>query len=203
MFKSFSCLLKTNDFVLQYILFYTVTISGCIPYNGNVSKVIFVHFLDFELFESTDFEHLTEEKEDKLKLLSVSADKTIIIWHLDTNIDTWVENYRLGDVGGNISGFLGGKFSPSGEFIMGHDLRGAFHVWKYNVSNCLRKVLLLLTKNWNNYRNQTTHGHRKLCLVGTLMRLPTSSGIPKDSFYYQLVPIKLPDCTPLGEMIVR
>lgn len=76
-----------------------------------------------------------EKEENKLRLLSVSADKTVIIWHRDLNVDTWVENYRLGDVGGNVSGFLGGRFSPSGEFLMGHDLRGAFHVWKYNVGN--------------------------------------------------------------------
>lgn len=77
---------------------------------------------------------IEKNEEDKLKLLSVSADKTAIIWHRDLSIDTWVENYRFGDIGGNVSGFLGGKFSPSGNTVMVHDLRGAFHVWKYNVS---------------------------------------------------------------------
>ncbi|XP_065224423.1 elongator complex protein 2 [Planococcus citri] len=88
-----------------------------------------VYSLQWKHFENE------EKDEDKLKLLSVSADKTAIVWHRDPSIDTWVENYRLGDVGGNVSGFLGGKFSPSGEFIAAHDLRGAFHVWKYNKEN--------------------------------------------------------------------
>lgn len=75
-----------------------------------------------------------------MKLLSVSADKTAIVWQQDLTLNTWIETYRLGDVGGNAAGFLGGCFDPSGQIVMVHDLIGTFHVWKYDV-NCINHLL--------------------------------------------------------------
>lgn len=102
-------------------------------FNKGWHSATFSRSFSHTYFQSAYF--FPEEKvEDRLKLLSVSADKSVVIWQRDMAADTWVENYRLGDVGGNLSGFLGGRFDPTGRFIMCHDLLGAFHVWKHDVS---------------------------------------------------------------------
>lgn len=65
----------------------------------------------------------------QLRLLSASIDKTIILWSLDTEVGVWMENARLGEVGGNSLGFFGAKFNKSGDLIMGHGFQGSFHIW--------------------------------------------------------------------------
>lgn len=39
---------------------------------------------------------------------------------------------RVGEVGGNTLGFLGGVFSPCGKIIVAHGYQGAIHIWKLN-----------------------------------------------------------------------
>lgn len=69
----------------------------------------------------------------KLQLLSSSIDKTLIIWEM--NDDVWVENVRVGEVGGNSLGFYGGKFAPNGKSIIGHGFQGSFHIWHQDANN--------------------------------------------------------------------
>ncbi|BFY99084.1 hypothetical protein BsWGS_02124 [Bradybaena similaris] len=72
-----------------------------------------------------------------MKLLSASMDKTMIIWSPDADTGMWVEEVRVGDVGGNTLGFFGGLFSPSGQSILGHGYQGAFSQWTYNKGSCV------------------------------------------------------------------
>ena len=52
----------------------------------------------------------------KLRLLSASLDKTIILWQSDQDADgLWVECIRVGEVGGNTLGFLGCQISSQGQ----------------------------------------------------------------------------------------
>uniref|UniRef100_A0A0B7ACE9 Elongator complex protein 2 n=2 Tax=Arion vulgaris TaxID=1028688 RepID=A0A0B7ACE9_9EUPU len=67
-----------------------------------------------------------------MKLLSASMDKTMIIWSPDLDTGIWIEEVRVGDVGGNTLGFFGGLFSPCGQSILGHGYQGAFNQWTYN-----------------------------------------------------------------------
>lgn len=80
---------------------------------------------------------ITGKQEGKIKLLSTSLDKTMIIWSPDES-GTWIEEARLGEVGGNTLGFYGGKFGHNGLGIVGHGYQGSFHMWKFNKDN----------KNW-------------------------------------------------------
>ncbi|KAK2720771.1 elongator complex protein 2-like isoform X2 [Artemia franciscana] len=71
----------------------------------------------------------------KLRLLSASMDKTMIIWEEDEN-GIWADCVRVGEVGGNTLGFLGCTFSPDGCIILAHGFQGAFHMWRLDeISN--------------------------------------------------------------------
>ncbi|KAK6619878.1 hypothetical protein RUM44_006278 [Polyplax serrata] len=72
-----------------------------------------------------------------LKLLSSSMDKSLIVWAPDKS-GIWSEEARVGEVGGNMLGFYGGKFGPQGQLIMGHGYQGSFHIWAYDE----------VSKNW-------------------------------------------------------
>ncbi|KAL3269365.1 hypothetical protein HHI36_008437 [Cryptolaemus montrouzieri] len=63
-------------------------------------------------------------------LLSASWDKTMVIWEFDKEHNLWLDNIRVGEVGGNTLGFFGGVFGPDGDTIIGYGYHGAFHMWK-------------------------------------------------------------------------
>lgn len=65
-----------------------------------------------------------------LSLLSVSMDKTMIVWVPDPNTGTWLDQARMGDVGGITLGLYGGVFGPTGDVIIAHGYQGAFHIWQ-------------------------------------------------------------------------
>ncbi|XP_036331221.1 probable elongator complex protein 2 [Rhagoletis pomonella] len=69
-----------------------------------------------------------KSEKDGIRLLSVSIDKSIIIW-APSEDGIWMEKVRVGEVGGNSLGFYGGKFSRSGKSIFGHSYQGGFHIW--------------------------------------------------------------------------
>ncbi|XP_030846506.1 elongator complex protein 2 isoform X2 [Strongylocentrotus purpuratus] len=64
-----------------------------------------------------------------LCLLSASMDKTMIIWRFDDQNAMWIDEVRVGEVGGNTLGLYGCQFSPDGEAILSHGYQGAFHLW--------------------------------------------------------------------------
>lgn len=68
-------------------------------------------------------------KNDGLKLLSASADRTVIIWEPASETGIWTEKIRTGEVGGNTFGFSGAKFSPTGNSVIAHGYYGSFHKW--------------------------------------------------------------------------
>uniref|UniRef100_A0A8C6T1K0 Elongator complex protein 2 n=1 Tax=Neogobius melanostomus TaxID=47308 RepID=A0A8C6T1K0_9GOBI len=67
--------------------------------------------------------------EQPLSLLSASMDKTMILWAPEDGSEVWVEQVRVGEVGGNTLGFLGCQMSPDGSMIMAHAFHGALHLW--------------------------------------------------------------------------
>nr|XP_012148486.1 PREDICTED: probable elongator complex protein 2 [Megachile rotundata] len=67
-----------------------------------------------------------------LRLLSCSLDKSMIIWEPDKVTGIWSEKVRVGEVGGNLMGFYGCKFSKNGLNILAHGYQGSFHIWEYS-----------------------------------------------------------------------
>lgn len=62
-----------------------------------------------------------------LSLLSVSLDKTMLIWREEEGV--WMDQARVGEIGGNTLGMLGATWGPDGQ-ILGYSFNGAFHYWE-------------------------------------------------------------------------
>ncbi|XP_068558639.1 elongator complex protein 2 isoform X2 [Cebidichthys violaceus] len=69
------------------------------------------------------------ELQQPLGLLSASMDKTMIFWAPEEGSGVWVEQVRVGEVGGNTLGFYGCQMSPDGSMIVAHAFHGALHLW--------------------------------------------------------------------------
>ncbi|KAG9355429.1 hypothetical protein JZ751_000267 [Albula glossodonta] len=65
-------------------------------------------------------------------LLSASMDKTMILWGPEEDSGVWLEQVRVGEVGGNTLGFYGCQMSPDGSMIVAHAFHGALHLWHQN-----------------------------------------------------------------------
>ncbi|XP_068792398.1 elongator complex protein 2 isoform X2 [Struthio camelus] len=75
-----------------------------------------------------------------MRILSASMDKTVILWAPDEQSGVWLEQVRVGEVGGNTLGFFDCQFSPDGSMIVAHAFHGALHLWKQAAVN---------KKEWN------------------------------------------------------
>ncbi|KAM4631293.1 elongator complex protein 2 [Polymixia lowei] len=65
-----------------------------------------------------------------LSLLSASMDKTMILWAPEEGSGVWVEQVRVGEVGGNTLGFYGCQMGPDGSMILAQSFHGALHLWR-------------------------------------------------------------------------
>uniref|UniRef100_A0A2K5DPJ5 Elongator complex protein 2 n=1 Tax=Aotus nancymaae TaxID=37293 RepID=A0A2K5DPJ5_AOTNA len=70
-----------------------------------------------------------------MRLLSASMDKTMILWAPDEESGVWLEQVRVGEVGGNTLGFYDCQFNEDGTMIIAHAFHGALHLWKQNTIN--------------------------------------------------------------------
>ncbi|XP_019395716.1 PREDICTED: elongator complex protein 2 [Crocodylus porosus] len=70
-----------------------------------------------------------------MRLLSASMDKTMILWAPDDESGVWLEQVRVGEVGGNTLGFFDCQFSSDGSMILAHAFHGALHLWKQTPAN--------------------------------------------------------------------
>ncbi|KAG2212240.1 hypothetical protein INT47_001599 [Mucor saturninus] len=68
-----------------------------------------------------------------MRLISASSDKSMMIWSPDSESGVWVNEARMGDIGGSTYlGFCGALFSPNGKHIVSHGANGSFHLWRDN-----------------------------------------------------------------------
>ncbi|XP_060110502.1 elongator complex protein 2 [Heteronotia binoei] len=74
-------------------------------------------------------------REQPMRLLSASMDKTVILWAPDEESGVWLEQVRVGEVGGSTLGFFDCCFSPDGTMILAHAFHGALHLWKQSSMN--------------------------------------------------------------------
>ncbi|KAG1457799.1 hypothetical protein G6F56_006533 [Rhizopus delemar] len=73
----------------------------------------------------------TEGLVQPMRLISASIDKSMMIWSPEPTTGVWVNEVRMGDIGGSTYlGFCGALFSPDGKHIVSHGANGSFHVWK-------------------------------------------------------------------------
>eukprot|EP00049_Salpingoeca_infusionum_P024127 m.14892 g.14892 ORF g.14892 m.14892 type:complete len:825 (+) comp6451_c0_seq1:234-2708(+) len=70
------------------------------------------------------------DRTDPLKLVSSSADKTVVMWQQDMESGVWLDLVRLGEVGGNTLGFFGARMGPKALELIAHGYQGALHHWK-------------------------------------------------------------------------
>lgn len=86
--------------------------------------------------------HPTIEKQgvehQPMALLSASMDRSMAIWRPDPETGVWLNDVRVGELGGNALGFFGGLFGPEGLYILAHGYNGAFHLWKRQVTKVLQ-----------------------------------------------------------------
>ncbi|GAM18187.1 hypothetical protein SAMD00019534_013620, partial [Acytostelium subglobosum LB1] len=80
------------------------------------------------------YDNETKAMHQDMCLISASMDKTMIVWRPEKTSGIWMDEVRVGDLGGNILGLYGGVFSPTGEYILSHGYNGAFHLWRQSSS---------------------------------------------------------------------
>lgn len=79
--------------------------------------------------------------EDKLRLLSASADSSLVIWEADGTSGIWICSARLGEISGqkgattatgSTGGYWIGLWSPSGSSVISLGRTGGWRIWNYN-----------------------------------------------------------------------
>ncbi|XP_072186030.1 elongator complex protein 2 isoform X1 [Excalfactoria chinensis] len=100
---------------------YAITLESVLA--GHENWVYAVHW-------QPSFSKAGGSMQQPMRLLSASMDKTVIIWEPDKESGVWLEQVRVGEVGGNTLGFFDCQFSPDGSMIIAHAFHGAFHLWK-------------------------------------------------------------------------
>lgn len=53
----------------------------------------------------------------------------MIVWSFDQVSGLWLDQVRVGEVGGNTLGFYGCYFGNQGSSILAHGYQGALHMW--------------------------------------------------------------------------
>ncbi|OWK01677.1 ELP2 [Cervus elaphus hippelaphus] len=91
-----------------------------------------------------------------MRLLSASMDKTMILWAPDEESGVWLEQVRVGEVGGNTLGFYDCQFSEDGSMIIAHAFHGALHLWKQSATNPV---------TWHEIARPQIHGYDLKCLA--------------------------------------
>ncbi|XP_033340949.2 elongator complex protein 2 [Megalopta genalis] len=116
-------------------------VANDIKYNVTLESILYGH--EGWIYGVHWCPQQTNSKNQILRLLSCSLDKSMIIWELDEISNIWSEKVRVGEVGGNSLGFYGCKFDSSGMNILAHGYQGSFHIWQYSdkVKNWIPKSI--------------------------------------------------------------
>jgi WD40 repeat protein len=78
-----------------------------------------------------------------LCLLTASMDKSMMVWRPDRASSLWLNEVRVGEVGGHTLGFAGGLFGPRGAALLAHGCNGAFHLWRNSATAASASMLPL------------------------------------------------------------
>ncbi|XP_025894159.1 elongator complex protein 2 isoform X2 [Nothoprocta perdicaria] len=122
--ENYSIRLKENVFTVKDTT-YAVTLESVLA--GHENWVCAVHWQPPVLKDGS--------VQQPMRILSASMDKTVILWAPDEESGVWLEQVRVGEVGGNTLGFFDCQFSPDGSMIVAHAFHGALHLWKQAALN--------------------------------------------------------------------
>ncbi|XP_060597873.1 elongator complex protein 2-like [Ruditapes philippinarum] len=117
--------MRENTFSLKYkdtMLVYAVSLETVL--SGHENWIYTVKWKPPALIDG--------KQHQEMCLLSVSMDKTMILWEPESESGVWTEQMRVGEVGGNTLGLYGGMFGCHGDAILAHGYQGAFHQWARN-----------------------------------------------------------------------
>ncbi|XP_061521283.1 elongator complex protein 2 isoform X2 [Phycodurus eques] len=89
------------------------------------------------------------ERQQRLGLLSASMDKTMILWTPDQASGVWMEQVRVGEVGGNTLGFFGCQMSPDASMILAHAFHGALHLWSEDADSGVWRPAAVLSGHFD------------------------------------------------------
>ncbi|PRP86468.1 elongator complex protein 2 [Planoprotostelium fungivorum] len=64
-----------------------------------------------------------------LCLVSASMDRSMIMWSFSPSSGVWIDQVKVGEVGGNTLGFYGGFLSRDGHYLLAHGYNGSLHMW--------------------------------------------------------------------------
>ncbi|KAG5520226.1 hypothetical protein PMAC_001304 [Pneumocystis sp. 'macacae'] len=99
----------------------------------------------------------------ELKLLTASADTSLIIWHPDDHSGIWVSSCRVGELSlskgsstatGSFGGFFGGLWGPNGKNIACWGKTGGWRIFSNIKDNWIERVSI--TGHVKAVKNQTT-----------------------------------------------
>ncbi|KAM9308799.1 elongator complex protein 2 [Gastrophryne carolinensis] len=116
--------LKENVFTVNRGTYFTYAIILETVLSGHESSVYAVHWQPSFMKGGSIVQ--------PMRVLSASTDKTMILWGPDEESGVWLEQVRVGEVGGNTLGFYGCQFSPKNSVIVAHSFHGALHMWSKN-----------------------------------------------------------------------
>lgn len=94
-----------------------------------------------------------KNEDGRIRLISSSMDKSVIIWEVDEESGIWIEKFRFGEVGGNTLGFYGAVFNANGTQVAAHSYNGALHLWEETMCDEKRsqwKTGVILSGHCNN-----------------------------------------------------
>ncbi|XP_074658780.1 elongator complex protein 2-like [Tubulanus polymorphus] len=99
--------------------------------------------------------HEGKSQRRPLRLLSASMDKTMIVWNPDPETGVWLEQVRVGEVGGNTLGLYGCQFGPDGYSILSHGYQGGFHLWKLSQNDSQWRTGVVLSGHFNSVEDMS------------------------------------------------
>ncbi|ORZ19804.1 WD40-repeat-containing domain protein [Absidia repens] len=95
-----------------------------------------VFSVSWERPTAVTMENGTIKYDQPMRLISASSDKSMMIWSPDASSGVWVNDVRMGDIGGNAAlGFCGALFGPDGKHVLSYGANGSFHLWKEQEHN--------------------------------------------------------------------
>ncbi|KAI8338158.1 WD40-repeat-containing domain protein [Chlamydoabsidia padenii] len=117
----------TNDKQQQFTIMFEALLMGHDDWVFSVS---------WERPKKVTMENGDIKYDQPMRLISASSDKSMMIWSPDALSGVWVNEVRMGDIGGNAAlGFCGALFGPDGKQVISYGANGSFHLWKEQEHN--------------------------------------------------------------------
>uniref|UniRef100_A0A0K0F9C4 Elongator complex protein 2 n=1 Tax=Strongyloides venezuelensis TaxID=75913 RepID=A0A0K0F9C4_STRVS len=78
----------------------------------------------------------------KLALLTCSIDKSVMIWEPLDDRGVWLEEHRMGEIGGQAVGYYGAIFGDDGNEVIANSYYGGLYCWRMNEEQDWESVVM-------------------------------------------------------------